>query len=77
MQNRTVPILCCRLPLLFITIYRTRKPSIFGSGAFLYVTTYEMKEGFLLIEVFSNLFNTQIYGHQDLCLGDLFIEMQG
>jgi len=35
------------------------------------MTIYERKNGFLLIEVFSNLFNTQNYGH--LVTGGLFI----
>ena len=30
------------------------------------ITTYEMKTGFLLIEVFSNLFNTKNYGHLEM-----------
>jgi hypothetical protein len=37
------------------------------------ITTYEMKNGFLLIEVLSKLFNLQNYGHQGYCLGGLFL----
>ena len=36
------------------------------------VTTCERENGFLLIEVFSKLFNTQNYGHQGSILGGLF-----
>jgi len=39
--------------------------------SFLKVTTYEKKNGFLLIEVFRKLFNTQNYGHQGSILGGL------
>ena len=38
---------------------------------FLQVTTYEKKNGFLLIEVFRRLFNSQKYGHQGSILGGL------
>jgi len=38
----------------------------------LYVTTSEKKNGFLLIEVFSKLFNPQNYGHQGMILGGRF-----
>ena len=41
-------------------------------GRFLFVTTYEKKYGFLLIEVFRTLFNTKNYGHQDSIFGGLF-----
>ena len=41
-------------------------------GPFLNVTTSETKIGFLLIEVFSKLFNTQNYGHQGSILGGFF-----
>jgi len=37
------------------------------------MTTSKKKIGFLLMEVFSKLFNTQNYGHQDLFLGGLFL----
>jgi hypothetical protein len=36
------------------------------------VTICEMKNGFLLIVVFSKLFNTQNYGHQGSILGGLY-----
>ena len=36
------------------------------------VTTCEKKNGLLLIEVFSKLFNTQNYGNQGSILGGLF-----
>jgi hypothetical protein len=35
-----------------------------------------MKTGFLLIEVFRKLFNTQSYGHRDKILGGLFSSRQ-
>jgi len=41
------------------------------SGAFSFVTTSEKKTSFLLIEVFSKLFNTQNYGRQGSILGGL------
>ncbi len=41
------------------------------SPTFLNITTYEKKTGFLLIEVFRKLFNTQNYGHQGTILGGL------
>jgi hypothetical protein len=40
--------------------------------AFPHSTTYETKIDFLLIEVFSKLFNTQNYGHQGTILGGRF-----
>jgi hypothetical protein len=36
------------------------------------VTTYEKKNGFLLIEIFKTLFNPQNYAHQSSILGGLF-----
>jgi hypothetical protein len=42
-------------------------------GRFLFVSTYEKKNGFLLIGVFRKLFNTQKYGHQDSILGSLLL----
>jgi hypothetical protein len=43
----------------------------FPDTQFLYCTTYEKKNGFLLIEVFRKLFNPQNYGHQGTILGGL------
>jgi hypothetical protein len=40
---------------------------------FSFITTSEKKNGFLLIEVFSKLFNTQNYGHQGTILGGRFL----
>jgi len=40
---------------------------------FLYVTTSEKKNGFLLIEVYRKFFNPHNYGHQDLFLCGLFL----
>jgi hypothetical protein len=48
-----------------VIIDKTRKPSIFGSGYFLFVTTCEKKNGLLLIEVFEKLINPQIEGQLD------------
>ena len=41
------------------------------------VTTYETKNDFLLIEVFSKLFIPENYGHQGSILGGRFIVSQG
>ena len=41
------------------------------------MTTSETKTDFLLIEVFSKLFDAQNYGHQGSILGGRFIVSQG
>ena len=46
-----------------VIIDKTRKPSIFGSGYFLFVTTCETKNGLLLIEVFRMACNPLNNGH--------------
>jgi hypothetical protein len=47
------------------------------TSLFLFVTTFEKKNGFLLIEVFRKLINQQNYGHQGSILVGHFLIGQG
>ena len=51
-------------------------PEYADHGLFLYVTAGETKNGFLLIEVFRNLFNPQNDIHQGSILGGHFLIYQ-
>ncbi len=55
------------------SIDKHESPRSSDRGLFLYVTNSKTKTGFLLIEVFRKLFNTQNYGHQGSILGGLLI----
>jgi hypothetical protein len=56
---------------------KNTKALLLSGGAFLNVTTYKRKNGFLLIEIFRKLFNPQNYGHQGSLLGGLFLYVRG
>jgi len=69
-----------KMPLPIYNKYelRSKEPRLPPNcSTFLKVTTFEKKTGFLLIEVFSKLFNTQNYGHQGSILGGLLLFIRG
>ena len=60
-----------------MSLWRSCEQSFLDNAIFLKVTIPEKKIGFLLIQIYRKLVNTQNYGHQGSILGALLLRSAG